>query len=179
MTFNQQKTSNKGHHSNQSPLLTFSPSNCLHFLNIHPSAEINHFQAIQPFIQPYPISPCWPYWFSGDLRCVAWFGSFWRKQAKLVWAKSNHLQAGSSKSMCSAVSWSRWGLIWDLLGYFGSIWVGNNVQGGNLWSLNFWVHEVKKFKFGNAESMGCWCRNGSISLKVQIFWEGSTIKLHI
>ncbi len=42
--------------------------------------------------------------FLGDLRWVARFGSFWKKQAKLVRAKSNHLQAGSSKSMCTAVS---------------------------------------------------------------------------
>ena len=90
-------------------------------------------------------------------------------------AKSNHLQAGSSKSMCTVVSWSRWEFIQGLLGYFGSIWVGDNAWGSNLWSLNFGVHEVKKFKFGNAENMGCWYKNRSISLKVQIFCEGSIL----
>ena len=54
LTFSQQKTSNECYHSNQSPILKFSPSNCLHFLNILPSADINHFWAMKPFIQPYP-----------------------------------------------------------------------------------------------------------------------------
>ena len=54
LTFDQHKTSNKGYHSNQSPILKFSPSNCLHFLFIHPSAEFNHFWGKKPFIQPYP-----------------------------------------------------------------------------------------------------------------------------
>ncbi len=54
MTFNQEKTSNKCYHSYQSPILKFSPSDCLHFINIHPSAEINYFWVIKPFIQPYP-----------------------------------------------------------------------------------------------------------------------------
>ncbi len=35
LTFDQHKTSSEGHQSNQSPILKFSPSNCLHFLNIH------------------------------------------------------------------------------------------------------------------------------------------------
>ncbi len=54
LTFSQQKTRNKHYHSNQSPILNFSPSNCLHFLNILPSADINCFWATKPFIQPYP-----------------------------------------------------------------------------------------------------------------------------
>ena len=37
---------NINHHSNQSPILKFSPGNCLLFLIILPSADINHFQAI-------------------------------------------------------------------------------------------------------------------------------------
>ncbi len=56
-------------------------------------------------------------YFLGDLRWVARFGLKW---AKSVRAKSKHLEAASSKSMCTAVLWSRWGLIWDLLGSFGS-----------------------------------------------------------
>ncbi len=55
-------------------------------------------------------------WFEELVRFV----SFWKKRAKSEQAKSNHLQAASSKSMSTAVSWSRWGLIWDLLGSFGS-----------------------------------------------------------
>ncbi len=51
--------------------------------------------------------------FLGDLRWVARFGLKW---AKSVQAKSKHLQAASSKSMSTALSWSKWGLIWDLLG---------------------------------------------------------------
>ncbi len=54
LTFSQQKTSNQHYHSNQSPILKFSPSDCLHFLNTLPWADINHFCAIKPFIQPYP-----------------------------------------------------------------------------------------------------------------------------
>ncbi len=45
--------------------------------------------------------------FSGDLRWVVRFGRFWKKRAKSVRAKSNHLSAGSSKSMCIVVQWSR------------------------------------------------------------------------
>ncbi len=37
------------------------------------------------------------------------------------------------------------------------------------------VHEVKKFKFGSSENMGYGCRNGSISLKVQIFYKKGTL----
>ncbi len=81
--------------------------------------------------------------FSGDLRWVARFESFWKKWAKLVRAKSNHLQAGSSKSMCTAVSWSRWGLIQDLLGSFGLFWVGDSAPGRIWGTLNFGVLEVK------------------------------------
>ncbi len=54
LTFGQQKTSNEYYHSNQSPILKFSPSDYLHFLIIFPSADINCFWAIKPFIQPYP-----------------------------------------------------------------------------------------------------------------------------
>ncbi len=39
-------------------------------------------------------------WLLGDLRWVARFGLKW---AKSVWAKSKHLQAASSKSMCTAI----------------------------------------------------------------------------
>ncbi len=49
---------------------------------------------------------------------VARFGSFWKKQAKSEQAKSNHLQAAFTKSMCTPVSWSRWGLILDFFGLF-------------------------------------------------------------
>ncbi len=49
-----QKTTNEYYHSNQSPILKFSPSNCLHFLNILPSADINHFWALKPFT-PMPL----------------------------------------------------------------------------------------------------------------------------
>ncbi len=111
-------------------------------------------------------------WFLGDLRWVALFGLKW---AKSVRAKSKHLQEVSSKSMCITDSWSRWGLIWDLLGSFGSFWVGDNVQGRNLSNLNFWVSEVKKVIFGSAEKMGCECRNVSISHKAQIFGERSML----
>ncbi len=45
--------------------------------------------------------------FLGDLRSLVRFVSFWKKPAKSEQAKSNHLQAGSSKSMSTAVSWSR------------------------------------------------------------------------
>ncbi len=55
--------------------------------------------------------------FSGDLRWVARFGL---KRAKSVQAKSKHLQAASSKCMCTTVWWSRWGSLQDLLGSFGS-----------------------------------------------------------
>ncbi len=72
--------------------------------------------------------------FLGDLRWVARFGLKW---AKSVRAKSKHLQAASSKSMCTTVSWSRWGLICDLLGSFGSFWVRDNAWGRNLSILNF------------------------------------------
>ncbi len=50
---NHLKSSNKCYHSNQSPILKFGPNNCLYFLNIHPSAEINYFQAIKPFIEHF------------------------------------------------------------------------------------------------------------------------------
>ncbi len=64
LTFNQQKTSNIVCHSNQSPVLKFSPTNCLYFLFIHPSAEFNNFLAFKLFLQP-PISPWQPYWYFG------------------------------------------------------------------------------------------------------------------
>ncbi len=51
LTFSQQKTSNECYHSNQSPILKFSPSNCLHFLNILPSADINHFWTRKPDVE--------------------------------------------------------------------------------------------------------------------------------
>ncbi len=78
--------------------------------------------------------------FLGDLRWVARFGLRW---ATSVQAKSKHLQAASSKSMCTAV--------WVVL---GSFWARDNVWGRNLSNLNFWVPEVRKFKFGSAEKMG-------------------------
>ena len=62
------------------------------------------------------------------------------------------------------------GIFWDLLLYF---WVGDNAQGRNLLSWIFWVHEVKKFKFGSMENILCGYRSGSISEKVQIFGERS------
>ncbi len=55
--------------------------------------------------------------FIGDLRWVVRFGLKW---AKSVPAKSKHPEAASSKSMCTAVLWLRWGLIWGLLGSVGS-----------------------------------------------------------
>ncbi len=48
------KILNKESAANQTPLLKFSPSNSLHFLNKHPSPEFNHFWATKPFVQPYP-----------------------------------------------------------------------------------------------------------------------------
>ncbi len=54
LTFGQQKTSNERYHSNQPPILKFSPSNYLHFLLIFSSVNINRFRAIKPFIQLYP-----------------------------------------------------------------------------------------------------------------------------
>ncbi len=109
--------------------------------------------------------------FLGDLRSLVRFVSFWKKRNWIKW----NPYAGSSISMCTPVSWSKWGLIWDVLGSFGLFWVGDNAQGRNLWSLNFCVHEVRKFKFGSAENVGCGCRNGSISLKAQIFCKGSIL----
>ncbi len=41
--------------------------------------------------------------------------------------------------VCIPVSWWRWGSNWDLLGFFGSIWVEDNMQGRKMSSLNFWV----------------------------------------
>ena len=39
--------------------------------------------------------------------------------------------------MCTPVSWSRLGSILGLLGYFGSIWVGDSVPGRILGTLGF------------------------------------------
>ncbi len=58
------ETSNKGHHSNQSPPLKFSPNNCLYFLNIHPSAEFNHLWVTKSHLYNHNLmSPCWPIGF--------------------------------------------------------------------------------------------------------------------
>ena len=124
------------------------------------------------------------------------FGSFWEKWVISDQAKSNHLQAAFTKSMCTAVSWSRWRSILDLLGSFTSIWVGDIAPGRILvkmkinfgsfglfyfnlsWgyctrkdfgNLEFWGSSGKKFKFRRMENMGYGCRNGSISEKVQKF----------
>ncbi len=58
-----------------------------------------------------------------------------------------------------------------------SIWVGDNAQGRILGSLNFWVFQVKKFKFESRSTgiMGYECRNKSVSQKVQIFGETSIL----
>ncbi len=42
-------------------------------------------------------------------------------------------------------------------------------------NLECLVSEVKKFKLGSAEKMGCRCRNVSVSQKVQIFGERSIL----
>ncbi len=42
--------------------------------------------------------------------------------------------------------------------------------------FEFWVSEVKKFKFGSVEIMGCESRNVFISQKVQIFGDRSILK---
>ncbi len=59
-----------------------------------------------------------------------------------------HTRKESSKSMCTAVWWSIWEWIWDLLASFGSFWVGDNSWGRNLSNLNFCIPKVEKFKFG-------------------------------
>ncbi len=94
------------------------------------------------------------------------------------WCEPNQSTYGQHlPKVCSAaVSWSRCGLIWDLLCFCGSFWVEDNAQGRNLSNLNFWVSEVKKVKFGSADKMGCECRNVSISQKAQIFGERSILK---
>ncbi len=46
-------------------------------------------------------------------------------------------QAVSSKSICTAVWWSRWGLIWDLSGSSGLFSVGDTAQGRNLSNIIF------------------------------------------
>ncbi len=98
---------------------------------------------------------------------------FGLKRAKSEQAKWKHLQPGSMKSMCTPISWSRWGPIGGLLGSFGSIWVGDSVPGRIQGTLNFGVLQVKKFKFGSTENLGYGCRIGSVSEKVQIFGERS------
>ncbi len=54
---------------------------------------------------------------------------------------------------------------------FGSIWVGGNVQGRILGSLNFWVLQVKGSNLDRLDG----CRNGSVSQKVQVFGERSML----
>ncbi len=59
--------------------------------------------------------------FSDDLSLVR-FVSFWKKRAKSEQAKSNHLQGGSSKSVCAPVLWSnehQFCIFWALLVQFG------------------------------------------------------------
>ncbi len=63
----------------------------------------------------------------------------------------------------------------DLLGSFGFVLVGDNMPEKISGTLNFGGFQVKKFKFGNVENMGCGCRNGSISEKVQKFGERSIL----
>ncbi len=62
----------------------------------------------------------------------------------------------------------QFGIFWALLVHFG---LGIMYEEGVCQSLNFWVPEVKKFKFGSVEKMGCGCRNVAVSQKVQIFDE--------
>ena len=64
----------------------------------------------------------------------------------------------------------------DLLGSFGSIWVGDNVPGRISGTLNFGVLQVKKFKLGMWKIwMEYECRSGFISEKVQKFGERSIL----
>ncbi len=52
------------------------------------------------------------------------------------------------------------------MGYFGSLWFGDNVPRRISGTLNFGVLQVKKFKFRNVKNIGCGYRNGSVSEKV-------------
>ena len=113
-------------------------------------------------------------YFLGDLRRLRDLGAF----GKSEWnpSKQNQITYGQSfLCICTAVSWSRWGSILDLLGSFSSIWVGDNVPGRILGNLNFGVLLVKKFKLRSAENIGYGCRNGSVSEKVQKFCERSIL----
>ncbi len=64
--------------------------------------------------------------------------------------------------------------LWSF-GLFRSIWFEDNAQWRKMLSLNSWVLQVKKFKFGGAENLGHAWTNWSVSQKVQIFGERSTL----
>ncbi len=52
----------------------------------------------------------------------------------------------------------------ESFGIFGCFWVMDNVWVRNMWSLNYWVLQVKKFKFMGAENLGDAWTNWSVLL---------------
>ena len=106
-----------------------------------------------------------PWSFSGDLR---WVCSIWAqvsqisgRQIKAPTGSVFQKYVYSNLIVKMRIILGSFGLFWFILGW-----------GSNLSNLNFWV---KKFKFGSAEKMGCGCRNGSTSQKVQIFGKRSIL----
>ena len=76
--------------------LPLGPENCRTFLNL-------------------------PSRFLGDLRTLLCFwGAQCLSDPNRV-TQTNHLQAATTKSMCTLILWSRWGSIKDLFGFLGSI----------------------------------------------------------
>ncbi len=72
-----QKTSSKWYHSNQSPILKFSPSNCLNFL-IYILLQKSTISELNSYLYSHtPISPCWPFWFLAVNSCKIKYSFFW------------------------------------------------------------------------------------------------------
>ncbi len=92
---------------------------------------------------------------------------FW---ATKTWAtETNHLQASRPETMWTPVSLWRSDSNLGLSSLLGLIWV-EDVWGRNMSSLNFWVQEVKKFKFGG---FGPGCILSLKSTKIEgkdVFW---------
>ncbi len=91
--------------------------------------------------------------FLGDLRWVTRFGSFWKKWAKSMQAKSNHLQTGSSKICVQYFhgqdeDWFR--IFWALLVHFG---LGTMLQKA-IWKVQ--CFGFKRTKSSNLEVWKTW-----------------------
>ncbi len=97
--------------------------------------------------------------------------SLYFERAEMWATEKNHLQARSTESTWTPVSWWKWISNLELLDIFEFIWV-KDTQVTNLLSLNCQITEHKKFKFLGLHNFRIYCIKWALSQKVQILEKG-------